>query len=51
LLEAFETDPEDFIASLTQCYLKILKNLLSCSKKDIDKFDKLSEKLFEAAYN
>ena len=37
MLEAFETDPEDFIASLTQCYLKILKNLLSCSKKDIDK--------------
>lgn len=35
---------------MEQCYLKIVKNMLRAPRKLVEKYEKLTEKLFETAY-
>ena len=39
-----------FIRAVEQCYLKIIKNMLKAPRKLIEKYEKLTEKLFETGY-
>jgi len=35
---------------MEQCYLKIIKNMLKAPRKLVEKYEKLTEKLFETGY-
>jgi hypothetical protein len=44
---AYKKDPEKFIAGMEQCYLKILLEILKIPKKLQEKFENLTQRLFE----
>ncbi|KAL4471208.1 hypothetical protein ABPG72_007575 [Tetrahymena utriculariae] len=50
LLEQYETNKAVFLKATEQCYLKIIKSLLKAPRKLIEKYEKLTEKLFETGY-
>lgn len=50
LLEQYEENKSLFLRVVEQCYLKIVKNMLRAPRKLIEKYEKLTERLFETAY-
>lgn len=50
LLEQYEENKQVFLKAMEQCYLKIIKNMLKAPRKLIEKYEKLTEKLFETGY-
>lgn len=50
MLEQYEDNKQLFLRVVEQCYLKIVKNMLRAPRKLIEKYEKLTERLFETAY-
>ncbi len=51
LTDEFLLNPRLFLETYQQCFLKILKYGSKCSKKNMDKYDKLTEKFFNYLQN
>ena len=50
LIDEFQKNPTNLINGLEQCYLKILKMGTKANRKPVEKFEKVTEKLFHLMY-
>lgn len=47
LIEEFVANPNHFLRGMEQCYLKICKGCSRAHKKQLEKFEKITEKFFQ----